>query len=190
MPLLARSLDEEELVSGVVLAANSNVVLTNGVLERFGGPAFVLRSAVDCVRLLLLHDRGARRLVAPPVSSPSDVHRCALFVLLNVVIERLDDAFVGRKPSQTRPVELVLSLGDLTEKLGKTTFRTASPAATELLRAARSTHRVASRSPPDAALTEMVQDAQHIVASSRTVDVVANGALLQSSALFAKARSP
>lgn len=191
LPLIASALDEDELVTAIVNAANSNVVLTNGVLECCGGPVFVLRSAVDCVRLLLLHEGEARKLLAPPPCSPSEVHKCALFVLLGVVIERLDDAFVGRREAlRTRPAELALSLKDMTEKLAKTTFRIASPIATELIESSRSAHRVASRTPPDADLGAIVVDAQRVVASSRTVEIVAHGALLQSSTLFAKTRSP
>jgi hypothetical protein len=184
LPLLATALKLDEVVSALVDAIASDAkLLRHQVVDRSGGTSFVVRSAVDCVLLLLLHDADARRLV----QSDADAQKCALFVLLMTVMERIEDAFIGLKscPSPTPQGSILYAIHRIAESVGKQKFRDSSESAA-FVKAARTAHRITSQSPPNAELASVVLELRRVVAASMIVEILCSGALLQSCKLFAR----
>jgi hypothetical protein len=136
------------------------------------------------------------------VNANQDLSKCCFFALLVCVCGELSESFLPRGSPRGTPrpesVEtLVKRVAELTAHVGRHTATKAadgnrtegSVAFGEMVKSARVVHRVMSRSPLGADLESFLKRVQTVVSGARALRIVARGAMLESSRLFARTRS-
>lgn len=201
LPSVMDVLEFEHLHKPLLDACNSSAVLPTAVFEYSGGPAFVARSSIDVVRLIATYDDKCRTMLSEYMNS-KHLSKCCFFALLVCVCCELSESFLPRRSprgtqNQASVEALARGVAELTAHVGRhSTAKAAeggraegSAAFEEMVKSARVAHRVMSRSPPGPDLEPFLRRVQTVVSGARALRILARGAMLESSRLFARTRS-
>lgn len=202
LPSVLDVLESEPLHKPLLDACSSNAVLPKAIFEYSGGPAFVVRSSIDVVRMVATYDDNYRGVLSEYMGSNRDLSNCCFFALLVCVCCELSESFLPRGSPRGMPravsVEtLARGVAGITAYLGRYPVAKeagggraeGSAAFEEMVKSARVAHRVMSRSPPGSDLEPFLKRVQTVASGARALRIFARGAMLESSRLFARTRS-
>jgi len=140
--------------------------------------AFVVNTAVDCTRIAM-SEKNVRGFVESGFHG-SDKGKCAVFAIYAHILYTVACSFLD-VPIKHDPKRLIASVESITKSAGQSKMKDAG----EIVKIARTAHRVASRAAHNGEqLDEFMKSVDSVVSNSFSVTVTKNGAVRGACKLF------